>query len=95
MGDSVSTKDDKKLTLPIEGMSCASCALAIERGLRKMPGVKLANVNFAAEKATVEFDPTRVDLRKIRATVDDLGYELKTEKASLQIGEMTCASCAA
>ncbi|MHB1413766.1 MAG: heavy metal translocating P-type ATPase [Chloroflexota bacterium] len=95
MGDSVSTKDDKKLTLPIEGMSCASCALTIERGLRKMPGVKLANVNFAAEKATVEFDPTQVDLSKIRATVDDLGYELKTEKASLQIGDMTCASCAA
>ena len=88
-----STKPVQKVSLPLEGMSCASCALNIEKGLGKVPGVSLANVNFAAEKATVEFDPSQVDADRLVQTVKDLGYDVKTEKVTLDIGEMTCASC--
>ncbi|MHB1005178.1 MAG: heavy metal translocating P-type ATPase [Chloroflexota bacterium] len=87
------TKPPRKVSLPLEGMSCASCALNIEKGLGKVPGVSLANVNFAAEKATVEFDPGQVSADRLVQTVKDLGYDVKTEKVTLDIGEMTCASC--
>ena len=43
-----------KSQFPVIGMHCASCALTIERALKKVPGVKGASVNFATEKATVE-----------------------------------------
>ena len=46
-----------ELTLPIEGMTCASCVNRIERYLRKTPGVEAATVNLATEAATVRFDP--------------------------------------
>ncbi|MBI4319974.1 MAG: copper-translocating P-type ATPase [Chloroflexi bacterium] len=85
----------KKVTLPVTGMSCASCAANIERGLGKVSGVKLANVNFAAEKATVEYDPQAVDEKKLVATVVDLGYGVKTHKETFRVEGMTCASCAA
>ena len=46
-----------EIVLPIEGMTCASCVNRIERFLKKTPGVELANVNLATEKATVLVDP--------------------------------------
>ena len=95
MGEATKTKATRRLDLPLEGMSCASCALNIERGLSKVPGVKLANVNFAAEKATVQYDPETVDAGRLVGTIADLGYGVKTAKAVLRIGDMTCASCAA
>ncbi|NQT56657.1 MAG: cation transporter, partial [Desulfobacteraceae bacterium] len=47
---------DKNVTLPITGMTCANCALNIQRSLKKVKGVKEANVNFATEQASVSFD---------------------------------------
>ena len=51
---------DKKKTFKITGMSCASCAARLEKGLNKQEGVKKASVNFALEQATVEYDDQRV-----------------------------------
>ena len=51
----------KNVTLPVTGMTCANCATAIERNVRKLPGVGLANVNLANEKLTVAFDPELLD----------------------------------
>jgi copper chaperone CopZ len=48
--------------LPIEGMTCASCAARIERGLGKLDGVELATVNYATARATVTFDPAVTDI---------------------------------
>ncbi len=48
--------------LPVSGMTCASCSARIERGLRRTAGVLEASVNLASERATVAFDPSRVDL---------------------------------
>jgi P-type Cu+ transporter len=47
----------KNLTLPVSGMTCASCANRIERGLKKVGGVETAQVNLASEQATVTYDP--------------------------------------
>ncbi len=87
----------KKATLQLEGMSCASCAQTIEKALNKAKGVKQAQVNFAAEKAYVEFDPAEVDEEKLAEVVRSTGYDVKDEreKITLKIGGMTCASCSA
>ena len=62
------------VTIPIEGISCASCVAKIEHGLAALPGVKQASVNLATEKATVEYNRERTDLDKIQATIRGLGY---------------------
>lgn len=64
-----------KKQLVIKGMHCTNCALNIEKTLGKMPGIKSANVNYAAEKAFVEFDPNRITIAEIFAKVKSLGYE--------------------
>ncbi len=55
----------KAITLPIIGMTCANCVAAVERNLNKLDGVQSANVNLASERASVEFDPTKVDQNEI------------------------------
>jgi len=88
-----SEKTLERIDLPITGMSCASCALKIEKGLTGVEGVSKAVVNFAAEKATVVFHPEQTDLSHLIDKVKDLGYGAKSEKVLLPIQGMTCASC--
>ncbi len=95
-------KDNKKQKekVPIEGMTCASCAQTIEGALNKQKGIEKANVNLMTERADVEFDPDEIDMNKIAETVEKTGYRVgnKTEKGTenrtLEITGMTCASCA-
>src|SRR3954470_6622886 len=63
-----------EVTLPIEGMTCASCVRRVERALLKVEGVRQANVNLATEKANVVFDPARATLDELRAAVERAGY---------------------
>src|SRR3990172_1843554 len=88
-----SEKELERIDLPIAGMSCASCAAKIEKGLSKVEGVSKATVNFAAERATVVFHPDQTDLSHLIEKVKDLGYVAKIEKVVLPIQGMTCASC--
>jgi len=83
----------ERIDLPITGMSCASCAAKIEKGLSNLEGVSKATVNFASEKATVVFHPFQTDLSHLIEKVKDLGYGAKVEKVLLPIQGMTCASC--
>src|SRR2546426_6581644 len=62
------------LTIPIEGMSCASCVAKIEHGLSAVPGVSRATVNLATEQATVEYQPGVTDPTAIAETIRGLGY---------------------
>src|SRR6266705_5905251 len=62
------------LTIPIEGMSCASCVAKIEHGLSAVPGVSRATVNLATEQATVEYHPGVTDPTAIAETIRGLGY---------------------
>ena len=64
----------ERIDLPITGMTCAACANRIERSLAKTEGVKKANVNFATARATVEYDPAVLGVRKLVETVKDVGY---------------------
>ena len=86
--------EKKQITIPVTGMTCANCALTIERGLKKLQGVETAAVNLAAERVTLEFDPSLVDEEDVVSTIDDLGYHATTAKAELPIRGMTCANCA-
>jgi Cu+-exporting ATPase len=68
--------DLDRCDLPIEGMTCASCAARIEKALDARPGVTAAAVNFASKRATVTFDPHAVDRGDLVRTVADLGYSV-------------------
>jgi len=70
-------------TLPIEGMTCASCVGRVERALNKVPGVSSANVNLATERATVTFDPATVQVPQLHAAVGKAGYTVGAQPASL------------
>ncbi|HEU0026701.1 MAG TPA: heavy metal translocating P-type ATPase [Ktedonobacterales bacterium] len=65
---------NEPVTLAIEGMTCASCAMRIEKGLKKLPGVTEASVNLATEQATVTYDSNRVALDDLLKKVSDTGY---------------------
>jgi Cu+-exporting ATPase len=60
--------------LALEGMTCASCALRIEKGLAKVPGVTSATVNLATERATVSYNPTVATVDDLLRKVDTVGY---------------------
>lgn len=63
--------------LDIEGMTCASCAARIERGLQKLAGVKEAAVNLASERATVSYDPGQIDIGQLVQKVEAVGYQAR------------------
>ncbi len=73
--DAVPVKTVVRCDLPIEGMTCASCAASIEKRLNKQPGVELASVNFATKVATVKYDPAATAPAKLAQVVLDLGYK--------------------
>ncbi len=85
----------RKTVIPVTGMTCTTCAATIEKGLAETPGVEQARVNFASEKASIEYDPSKVSLAKIKNTISQLGYGAATKKSVFPIGGMTCASCVA
>ncbi len=64
------------LSLPVEGMTCASCVARVEKVLSKVEGVQKASVNLASEKATVQFTGVQSDLQKLIDAVDNAGYKL-------------------
>lgn len=71
----------KTATIPIEGMTCAACANRIEKVLGKMEGVLRVSVNFATEKATVEYNPQITRLSAIKQVIEKTGYKaLNIEK---------------
>ncbi|MEK7545805.1 MAG: heavy metal translocating P-type ATPase [Patescibacteria group bacterium] len=69
-----SAQGDARAMLALGGMHCSSCANLITRGLKKVKGVKEANVNFAAEKARVVFDPRQTDVAALVEAVRKAGY---------------------
>jgi Cu+-exporting ATPase len=77
--------DTKKAVIPVKGMTCVNCAAAIQKDIGKLTGVVNANVNFANEKAVVEFDPSAVGLPAFISTINELGYQAVTENVSIPI----------
>jgi P-type Cu+ transporter len=87
--------EPQTLTLPVTGMTCANCAAAIERTLKKLNGVSDVAVNFAAEQVTVHFDPGVIQVPDLVARVERAGYKVPANRVELPITGMTCANCAA
>jgi Cu+-exporting ATPase len=85
----------KRVELPVEGMSCASCVARVEEGLQQTPGVSAAQVNFASERASVAFDPGKVSVQDLVKAVDGAGYAVPRERIVIPISGMSCASCVA
>ncbi len=86
-------EEGKRLDLPLTGMSCASCAAKITDSLSHLKGVNEASVNFAAEKATILYDPLNVSVDDFLKTIKDLGYSASVAKQTISIKGMTCAAC--
>jgi Cu+-exporting ATPase len=79
--------------LPIEGMTCATCAGRVEKALRSFPGVE-ATVNLTAEQADVHFYPARLAPSELGEAIACAGYEVPHETRELAVSGMTCATCA-
>jgi len=89
-------KSTEHLTLPIEGMTCASCARTIESKLSHADGVHKANVSFPAESAEIDYAPARISQKELESVIEEAGYKVKRKKTTidLKIAGMSCASCA-
>ena len=82
----------KQIEFPIEGMTCAACAMRVEKGLNRLPGVE-ASVNAVNDEARVEFDPGRVSPLEMLAAVEQAGYGVPHQSVDLALFGMTCAAC--
>ncbi len=82
----------KQIELPIEGMTCASCAIRIEKNLNKLPGV-YAVVNLANEKARIKFDDTQTIPDNLVRSIEKAGFHVVSQSVQLQINGMTCTAC--
>ncbi|MDL1894704.1 copper-translocating P-type ATPase [Anaerolineae bacterium CFX7] len=85
----------KQITIPIVGMTCASCVVHIEGGLNNLTGIERATVNLGNGKASVEYDPARITPQKMFDAIVDVGYQVGTAQTTLHVTGMTCASCVA
>ncbi len=81
--------EQKHLTLPILGMTCANCVATVERNLNKVEGVETANVNLSSERAAVSYDPKKATLKDFIARVERAGYEIAMGEASLGIKNLS------
>ena len=92
------TMTTKQLTIPIIGMTCANCVNTVERNAKKPAGVDGANVNFATEKLTFDYDPAMIKpqqaLTDVVERVHKAGFDVPTETVELPLLGMTCANCA-
>ncbi|MBD2041557.1 heavy metal translocating P-type ATPase [Microcoleus sp. FACHB-672] len=76
------------ITLKLRGMSCASCASAVEEAIKSVPGVVECQVNFAMEQTTIQYDSKQTGLEEIQQAVDDAGYSvLPVQEQEMVTGE--------
>lgn len=84
--------EKNRVTLSVEGMSCASCVGRVDRALSGVEGIGDVSVNLAAETASLSVDaPAR--LEAAASVLDDLGYPARKARVTLNIASMSCASC--
>lgn len=88
---SLDSKKDQitKTVLKIGGMHCAGCITAIQNYMSDIEGIKECQVNLAAEKATLTYDPSLINLENIEKSIKDIGYLIVYDKFSAKISEVT------
>lgn len=84
---------NKTITLDVVGMTCAACSSRVEKVLNKSEGVINATVNLLQQKATIEFDPEKVNIDEIIRTIEKAGYEVPLVDKTILIEGMTCTAC--
>jgi Cu+-exporting ATPase len=89
----VAERGESVITIPVSGMTCASCVRQVERALLKQKGVAEASVNFAAEKATVSYDPAVTNPEELVGAIEDAGYGAEVRRVFFGVTGMSCASC--
>src|SRR4030042_4875396 len=89
------TKKPQQARIHVTGMTCVNCAATVEKALAATEGVAQARVNFASEKASIEYDPEKVELTALKNAVSDAGYGIAVQKSIFPVHGMTCVSCVA
>jgi P-type Cu+ transporter len=82
-----------RMRVPISGMTCAACALRIEKVLTRKGRVESVSVNFAGAFAEVAYDPDKTTLAEVVSAIEGAGYSAVTQEMTLPVDGMTCASC--
>jgi Cu+-exporting ATPase len=86
--------EEKQLTVPVLGMTCANCVATVERSAKKVDGVSDAVVNFASEKVSLTYDPAVAKPQAVIERIQRAGYDVPTATIELPLIGMTCANCA-
>ncbi|UCD97867.1 MAG: copper-translocating P-type ATPase [Chloroflexota bacterium] len=81
--------DERQITLPITGMTCANCVATVERNIKKVNGVSQASVNLSSERATVQFDPQLATLDDVIGRIQQAGYGVASGNADLVIQKLS------
>ncbi len=71
---------EERLILAVEGMTCAACVARVEKSLKRVPGVRVASVNLAAERATVVYDPAQAAVGDLIGAVEKIGYRARVPR---------------
>ncbi len=87
--------DLQQAELAVEGMTCGACATRLEKALGRAAGVAGASVNFALERAAVQFEPAHTSLTAIADVIGKAGFSVGREEYSLPVTGMTCSACSA
>lgn len=82
----------KRVILPVEGMTCTTCALRIERGLKCMDGLEKVIVNLVAEQVAVQYNSKVLTLQQVIDKIEHLGFKVYAERVNLQTGDIACAN---
>jgi P-type Cu+ transporter len=82
-----------RISIPVVGMTCASCVRRVERTLSEKEGVAEASVNFAAEKASVTYEPAATNPDELIGAIREAGYGADVRETTFSVSGMTCASC--
>ncbi|MEC4678308.1 MAG: copper ion binding protein, partial [Nitrospirota bacterium] len=85
-------QQEKRIDLPVSGMTCASCVRRVEKGLKATTGVMHATVNLATKKATIQYNE-KASLPDLVASIHKMGYAVHQQESTLQIGGISCAAC--
>ena len=81
--------ETKQISIPVTGMTCANCVSAVERNIKKVDGVQVANVNLTTERAAVEYDPSKANLGAMISRIERAGYGIATGEADLIVHRMS------
>lgn len=85
----------KKMTVPIDGMSCAACAVSIESSLKQQEGIEDVAINPVTNEGVITFSDELISFDNIKQTIEATGYHTTEAKAKFGIKGMTCAACSA